>query len=100
MGEMLEEFISNPLCVRDLLVLIVLKNTSKIFTLSVIFLMSITVSRAEVMFGNPVFFKEKKKCFLAHIREHLKTFYDLFRVMKAYYVKANLAMQFYHFLSL
>lgn len=60
----------------------------------------ITVSRDEVMFGNPVFFKEKKKHFLVHIREHLKTSYDLFRVMKACYVKANLAMQFYHFLSL
>lgn len=38
--EMLEKFISNPLCVKDLLVLIVLKNTFKIFTLSDIFLMS------------------------------------------------------------
>lgn len=37
---MLEKFISNPLCVKDLLVLIVLKNTFKIFTLSDIFLMS------------------------------------------------------------
>lgn len=52
------------------------------------------------MFGNPVFFKEQKKHFLAHSREHLKIFYDLFRFMKAYYVKANLVMQFYHFLPL
>lgn len=62
--------------------------------------MSITVSRAEVMFGSSVFYKEQKKCFLAHIGEHLKISYDLFRAMKAYYVKANLVMQFYHFLSL
>lgn len=62
--------------------------------------MSITVSRAADMFGNPVFFKEQKKHFLAHSREHLKIFYDLFRLMKAYYVKANLVMQFYHFLPL
>lgn len=61
--------------------------------------MSITVRRAEVMFGNSVFFKEKKKCFLAHIREHLKTSNDLLRVMKGYYVKENLVMQFYHLLS-
>lgn len=62
--------------------------------------MSITVSRVEVMLGKPVFFKDQKKSFLAHIREHLKTFYDLFRVMKVYYVKANLVTQFYHLLSL
>lgn len=34
--------------------------------------MSVTESGAEETFGNPVFFKEEKIHFLAHIREHLK----------------------------